>query len=351
MSQQLINGKQQFIDGNGNPLAGGSVYFYLPGTLTPTNTWADPGLTILNTNPVILDANGEASIWGADSTQYREVVQNSLGVTLWDQVVGMNPTSLNSGGVTFTQAGAGAVQRTAQSKLQESVSVLDFGADPTGNADNTTAIQNAINAAVGGSLFVPPGVYLIGGTITISSNNLLIYGAGQSTILKTTSATADMFVLGNGTAQITGCVFRDFSIISTVQKTAGWGFHAKLAAECIWDNVCIGTFEDNTLHGANWLFNGQGAISTASVLGPNARIVANPGYASSNSGSASVAAATGSISVNHGLSNIPSMISITPLTSDAVSYSVNTIGSSSFTVTLTASAPTGGWSFLWKAEF
>ena len=88
MSQQLINGKQQFIDGNGNPLAGGSVAFCLPGTLTPTNTYQDPGLTILNTNPVILDANGMASIWGDDATQYRQIVENSAGVQLWDQVVG-----------------------------------------------------------------------------------------------------------------------------------------------------------------------------------------------------------------------------------------------------------------------
>lgn len=88
MSQQLANGKQQFIDGNGNPLAGGSVAFYLPGTLTPTNTWQDPALTTPNANPVVLDALGMASIWGADGTQYRQVVQDALGNTIWDEVVG-----------------------------------------------------------------------------------------------------------------------------------------------------------------------------------------------------------------------------------------------------------------------
>ncbi len=91
MSQQLANGKQQFIDGNGNPLAGGSVAFYLPGTLTPTNTWQDPGLTVLNANPVILDANGMASIWGTDGTLYRQIVSNSQGVQIWDQVIGTSP--------------------------------------------------------------------------------------------------------------------------------------------------------------------------------------------------------------------------------------------------------------------
>lgn len=89
MAQQLANGKQQFIDGNGNPLAGGLVAFYAPGTLTPVNTWADQGLTILNANPVTLDANGMASIWGADGTLYRQIVKDANGNQIWDEVVGL----------------------------------------------------------------------------------------------------------------------------------------------------------------------------------------------------------------------------------------------------------------------
>jgi hypothetical protein len=58
MSQLIQNAKQSFTDANGNPLAGGTVAHYLPGTLTPTNTWQDQGLTSLNPNPVTLDASG-----------------------------------------------------------------------------------------------------------------------------------------------------------------------------------------------------------------------------------------------------------------------------------------------------
>ena len=97
MAQQLPNGKQQFLDGNGAPLASGTVAFYLPGTLTPTNTWQDSALTILNANPLTLDANGEATIWGADSTQYRQIVKDSLGNTIWDETVGSNFTVSNAG--------------------------------------------------------------------------------------------------------------------------------------------------------------------------------------------------------------------------------------------------------------
>ena len=80
----LPNGEQQFIDENGAPYAGGSVFFYIPNTLTPKNTWQDVGETILNTNPVILDAAGRAIIYG--SGQYRQILKDSLGNTVWDQL-------------------------------------------------------------------------------------------------------------------------------------------------------------------------------------------------------------------------------------------------------------------------
>ena len=108
MAQQLINGKQQFIDGNGGPLAGGSVAFYAPGTLNPVNTWQDQNLTILNANPIVLDANGMASIWGADGTLYRQIVTEASGTTLWDQTIGSAPVA----GPTSSRPTSGAVGQT-----------------------------------------------------------------------------------------------------------------------------------------------------------------------------------------------------------------------------------------------
>jgi hypothetical protein len=80
----LPNAKQQFLDGNGKPLAGGSVFFYIPNTSTFKSTWQDAAQTILNTNPVILDASGEAVIWG--SGVYRQVVYDVDGNLIWDQI-------------------------------------------------------------------------------------------------------------------------------------------------------------------------------------------------------------------------------------------------------------------------
>lgn len=48
----------QFFDDNGDPLSGGLLYFYDPGTLNAKTTYSNEGLTTANANPVVLDAAG-----------------------------------------------------------------------------------------------------------------------------------------------------------------------------------------------------------------------------------------------------------------------------------------------------
>jgi len=84
MTSILPNAKTQFFDAQGNPLAGGSVGFYIPATLVFKTTWQDASQATPNANPVILDAAGEAQIWGTGT--YRQIVKDSLGNVVWDQV-------------------------------------------------------------------------------------------------------------------------------------------------------------------------------------------------------------------------------------------------------------------------
>lgn len=80
----LPTGKTTFFDNNGNPLVGGKVYFYVPSTTTFKTTWQDIDLSITNTNPVILDAAGRATIWGDGS--YRQIVKDANDNLIWDKL-------------------------------------------------------------------------------------------------------------------------------------------------------------------------------------------------------------------------------------------------------------------------
>src|SRR5580698_5725941 len=52
-----------FTDQNGIPLAGGCIFTYLGGTSTPEGTATNYTGTTLNSNPVILDSTGSATMW------------------------------------------------------------------------------------------------------------------------------------------------------------------------------------------------------------------------------------------------------------------------------------------------
>ena len=72
----------QFIDANGNPLAGGKLYTYYAGTTTPLTTYTNYAGTTPNANPVIMDSAGRASVWlGVGS--YKFVLTDSTDVLVY----------------------------------------------------------------------------------------------------------------------------------------------------------------------------------------------------------------------------------------------------------------------------
>jgi len=83
--------------------------------------------------------------------------------------------------VSFLQAGTGAVVRSSLSKLHDFVSVMDFGAVGDNTNDDTAAIQAAVNAVLaagGGTVYVPPGSYKVTATITLGAS-VSIVGLGK----------------------------------------------------------------------------------------------------------------------------------------------------------------------------
>lgn len=69
------------------------------------------------------------------------------------------------------------------------VNVLDYGADPTGKRDSTSAIQAAITAAGGKTVYLPPGTYKITDSLTGGTNGIRLAGSGRyDTWLRRTGA-------------------------------------------------------------------------------------------------------------------------------------------------------------------
>ncbi len=73
----------QFCDAIGRPYAGGTLEMYVRDTDTPKDTWRDPTGSVLNTNPIELDAAGRAIIYGDGA--YRTVLRDADGNLIWDQ--------------------------------------------------------------------------------------------------------------------------------------------------------------------------------------------------------------------------------------------------------------------------
>ncbi|MFB5151649.1 glycosyl hydrolase family 28-related protein [Burkholderia orbicola] len=126
----------------------------------------------------------------------------------------------------YNQGGTGAVNRSYQSKFQESISIKDFGATGNGSTDDTASIQAAVNAAcsAGGAVVnVPPGTYKIASTVTINCSYVTLRGAGKNvSTFASSSTTADTLVIGStAPSAIQDVYVYGLGLVPSVNKTAG----------------------------------------------------------------------------------------------------------------------------------
>ena len=95
-----------------------------------------------------------------------EIMTNETGVI----------NSGNANNISYTASLAGAAAQTVQTKLEQYVSVKDFGAVGNGVADDTAEIQAALTATANGSLYFPEGNYLVTSALTAGSVNIVCGG-------------------------------------------------------------------------------------------------------------------------------------------------------------------------------
>lgn len=74
-----------FHDNDGRPLNGGFLWTYIAGTTTPLSTYRDATANTPNTNPIVLDFRGEASVWLDITRSYKFVLEDRTGALIWTQ--------------------------------------------------------------------------------------------------------------------------------------------------------------------------------------------------------------------------------------------------------------------------
>jgi hypothetical protein len=68
------------------PLRAGWIQFYeIGGTTTPKDTWSDPDLTVLNSNPIVLDGGGRFTVNVFGDGDYRMVAFDRFGAQQWER--------------------------------------------------------------------------------------------------------------------------------------------------------------------------------------------------------------------------------------------------------------------------
>lgn len=124
------------------------------------------------------------------------------------------------------------------------VNILDFGADPTGAADSTAAIQAALNSGKH-DIYVPEGTYLFS-TLTVNQNTRVHGASTRTSILKHTGAGVAITCVHSGAIEPDGnaayieggwFIFEDLELLAN--GTVGFDVGNTRSSYSNWERVFI----------------------------------------------------------------------------------------------------------------
>jgi hypothetical protein len=168
--------KVQFFNTNGDFLVGGKVYTYAAGTTTPLETYTDSSSASLNSNPVILNARGEANIWFGAGV-YKVKLTDSNDVEIWtvDNVAAyatsVSPAftgsttisaTTSTPALTVTQTGPGPVVRFQDSSDPDSTPFIIASNGYVGIGTASPISELEVNGTITGAwAYLPSGTTMM----------------------------------------------------------------------------------------------------------------------------------------------------------------------------------------------
>jgi hypothetical protein len=205
MATYALSGYPKFKMVSGStatPVVGGYVYTYAAGTTTPATTYADNLGSTPNANPIVLDSNGEASIFLNTANLYKYVITDgNVAVYNGSQYGAILETIDNIAG-SYTPAGgsyiydpagnlvlsclAGSATPVSSLSIYNEVSGTNILIAATGGTSNGINFRDSNNNVLLNLNSVTSGVNGVSITNATSSNPPLISATGTANIgLKT----------------------------------------------------------------------------------------------------------------------------------------------------------------------
>jgi hypothetical protein len=185
-----------------------------------------------------LDSNFATPITlGTSTAQLGQTVTTITGLTLANVNITGGTTNINASQILYTQGSDNSVTRTVTNKLQESVSVKDFGAIGDGTTDDTTAFQNAQgNGSV--QVIIPPGTYKLNGLRIKNGVRLVGQGKNVVTIIQSTTGTPAINCSSDITVgQLKNLELSGFTVIGAANASVTAVLVQALGVYAIWNST------------------------------------------------------------------------------------------------------------------
>lgn len=280
---------QRFVDTNGNALAGGKLFTYQAGTSTKVATYTDSTGNTPNTNPIVLNQRGEASIWLLPTQSYKFVLSPSNDTDpptspIWTQDNVIAPAPVAVGNMTVENGSGG----TPGFK-----SGVDFTGGTTTSLTLSGTYGSASNITVHfDAAYQGPDQYtLTGNTLTFNSpipvGTNTVYVVGGTTLsvgVPATSSVLDSMVATNSKLynRINDVVYvkdpafgakGDGTTNDTAAITAADAFARSIGAQLYFPAGTYMVSQIVLYSGSNWKGDGRNATTIKQIVGSNTDLI------------------------------------------------------------------------------